>query len=346
MNQGQQHILLVRAGGLGDLIFASVVMQALQQYYHGHCTFDWVVRPRCAALFDGDRRVDRVFALQPLWRDLPWYLHRKKRQLIRYAKQKKYALVINLDPYTFFDDVMRVLPISKKIGRPFHDLHALQADLPKKHAIDLMLAHVSLLDPNMLVTGHHPVLYGIAESVLRKKFILSKKYIVFSPATSETKRGKVCMKVWSILKWQALMHISAKAFSHDIVVVGRAQDRALLKQLAPLPDTIKILAGMTNLPELIGVIQHAACFVGVDTGTMHIAAAVRTPLVALYGGTDDAVTQPYVLPDRPAHILSIYRDNAYTPLIPECPKSKALLSIQPEWVWHAISDILASAVNT
>ena len=52
------------------------------------------------------------------------------------------------------------------------------------------------------------------------------------------------------------------------------------------------LAGRTDLPQLAGVLTLCAVFVSNDSGAMHLAAAVGTPVVALFGPTDERVTAP------------------------------------------------------
>ena len=57
------------------------------------------------------------------------------------------------------------------------------------------------------------------------------------------------------------------------------------------------LAGRTSLREAIALIQQARLAVGPDTGLMHIAAAVRTPVVSLWGATRPQRTGPYGFAD-------------------------------------------------
>ena len=52
------------------------------------------------------------------------------------------------------------------------------------------------------------------------------------------------------------------------------------------------LAGKTSFPELGALIAHAALFIGVDSAPMHIAAAVKTPIVCLFGATNHIFWRP------------------------------------------------------
>src|SRR4030095_396017 len=72
----------------------------------------------------------------------------------------------------------------------------------------------------------------------------------------------------------------------DTVLLGGQEDRGLAQQAASQIDGVVNLVGHTSLREAIGIIEKAKVAIGPDTGLMHIAAAVRTPIVSLWGATD------------------------------------------------------------
>jgi ADP-heptose:LPS heptosyltransferase len=59
-----------------------------------------------------------------------------------------------------------------------------------------------------------------------------------------------------------------------------------------------VLTGQTTLPQLLGLISLADLFISNDTGPMHLANALRVPVVAIFGPTDPAVTGPFEQPAR------------------------------------------------
>ena len=86
----------------------------------------------------------------------------------------------------------------------------------------------------------------------------------------------------------------AKRMSEDYTVVffGDASGEQDIAKICQGLDVVN-LAGKTTLRELIGSIAACDLFLTNDSGPMHIAAAVKTPLVALFGSTNDVATGPY-----------------------------------------------------
>ena len=80
----------------------------------------------------------------------------------------------------------------------------------------------------------------------------------------------------------------------DVVLLGTKDDQVLAQEVVSLSSTkLTNLVGRTTLREAIGVIQRARIAVGPDTGLMHIAAALRTPVISLWGATRPQRTGPY-----------------------------------------------------
>ena len=80
----------------------------------------------------------------------------------------------------------------------------------------------------------------------------------------------------------------------EVVFLGAAADRVLAGEAEALATQRVInLTGQTSLRDAIAIIAQALVCVGPDTGLMHIAAALGTPVVSLWGATDPARAGPY-----------------------------------------------------
>lgn len=123
-------------------------------------------------------------------------------------------------------------------------------------------------------------------------------------------------KRWPAERFAELAGLLQKSRGAEIAVTGTARDREASAVIgAALPRPAALLAGETSLRELLSVMAAAAVFVTNDSGPMHMANALRIPVVALFGPTDPAVTAPF---HEPRTILK--KDTACWPcLYRRCP---------------------------
>ena len=96
------------------------------------------------------------------------------------------------------------------------------------------------------------------------------------------------VKQWEPSKFAELARRLTQAPGATIVLTGTAADRGLVdavRAALPVPSTID-LAGQVDLLTLAAVLQQLDVFVTADTGPMHLAAAVGTPVAAIFGPSD------------------------------------------------------------
>lgn len=111
-------------------------------------------------------------------------------------------------------------------------------------------------------------------------------YVVFVPgARWETKK-------WPAENYAALAE-KILAEGKAVVLAGGPEDVALGRRIRQLTPAVTDLTGQTSLRELAALIQHCAVYISGDTGPLFIAAALKKPLVALYGPTRPDRTGPY-----------------------------------------------------
>ena len=79
----------------------------------------------------------------------------------------------------------------------------------------------------------------------------------------------------------------------QVVLAGGPEDISLGSQIAGQSPGVTDLTGKTGLRELGALLQHCTAYVSVDTGPLFIAAAMKKPLIALYGPTRPDRTGPY-----------------------------------------------------
>jgi heptosyltransferase-2 len=77
-----------------------------------------------------------------------------------------------------------------------------------------------------------------------------------------------------------------------VALFGSGNDRPVTAEIAALAPGVLDLAGQTSLTDVIDLIAAARVAVSNDSGLMHVAAAVGTPIVGVYGSTSPDNTPP------------------------------------------------------
>jgi heptosyltransferase-3 len=100
-------------------------------------------------------------------------------------------------------------------------------------------------------------------------------------------------KNWPVEKFAALARWLVDELAMQLLVVqGEADEKPVARLVELLESRPATLVRGLRLPELMAVLQRCALFVGNDSGITHIAAAVETPTVALFGPASPEVWEP------------------------------------------------------
>jgi ADP-heptose:LPS heptosyltransferase len=131
-------------------------------------------------------------------------------------------------------------------------------------------------------------------------------------------------KRWRIEHFAELSDRIEAEWGIPVVFVGGPGDKPLEEQLARLKRRpLRSLIGRTSLKEAMAVVQRSAVHVCGDTGTAHIAAAFRVPVVSLYGPTSPDRTGPYGQRAR-----ALYK----RPLCTACPPNRCIRKECLQWI--------------
>lgn len=124
----------------------------------------------------------------------------------------------------------------------------------------------------------------------------------------------------------------------EVIIIGTAEDIPLGEQISSsLSPAPKNLCGQTTLATLLQLLKQASLVVANDSGPLHLANLLQTPVVALFGPTDPRVTGPY---RQPAVVLK--KDVPCWPCrYQTCPfDHRCLASITPEEVLAAAEKLI------
>lgn len=193
-------------------------------------------------------------------------------KVLAYCRENPYGLltdwVPDKEPYKLIKhQVRRDLDLVKTIGAsPSHE--------------DLSLAVNYNLWP------------GITEKLKSVGVNLDKPWLILHPGVSEIKRQ------YPIEKWIESGERLIDELDYQLLFTGTLSEKDLIDQI--IGGTGKgcfSLSGKLNLEELACLIKHSQLLLSVNTGTVHIAAAVNTPVVVLYAETNPQHT-PWNVPHK------------------------------------------------
>lgn len=157
---------------------------------------------------------------------------------------------------------------------------------------------------------------------------LRRPFVIFSPGASF---GPA--KRWPPSRFARLAVLFQERDDAAVLIIGSAGEADIASAIvSSLEKKPTVLTGQTTLPQLASLISLASHFVTNDTGPMHLANALRVPLVAIFGPTDPAVTGPF---ERPAAVLK--KDVPCWPChYRSCPYDhRCMTKIEPEEVYQA-----------
>jgi ADP-heptose:LPS heptosyltransferase len=149
-----------------------------------------------------------------------------------------------------------------------------------KDTTELLLAHIGVVkderDPRLLVDSI--ALASVQELLKREGHSPGKKLLLFNVGAGNP------LRVWGNDKFAKLIQEISARYDSTCVLIGSQQERTMADDIcrkAQLP--VINTAGILSLNELIALCSVADLLVTVDTGTMHLAAALDTPIVAIFG---------------------------------------------------------------
>ncbi len=216
-------------------------------------------------------------------------------------RRNKYDLIVNLADQWMVSALVRRIPAPIKLSQNFHHRRSKYWDNSFTHLVDMhgdnvVTNNLSILEPlgltkicNETKMSYRQQDWEAVNSKLLELGVHSS-YVVVQPTARQI------FKCWDDEKFsQVIDALSARGYQVVLTSGPSKEDIECINNIAshcqfkPITD----LAGKTSFPELGALITHAALFIGVDSAPMHIAAAVKTPIICLFGATNHIFWRPW-----------------------------------------------------
>jgi len=325
-------VLIIRCGALGDLVYATSVIDALRLQYGEHTIIDFVSTPGSGMLFKDDPRINEVFPLKH--KKIPILLSSQKKAIIKASKKEPYDILINFEFGKQFKKLVYAIKAHKKVGS-FFDLKEIPLDIV--HMVEITKFFYQDLVSKEVFAKSFPRVIGSAPSKMKEKYMLPKKYIIISPSNSHQKRNILNYRAWENSSWIELIQKLSKDI--QVVIIGNKNEDDFFNKLRPYPSNVIDLVAKTSLSDLIGIIEGATALVATDTGTAHLSSAVNTSVFALIGPTPAKQTGPYSSPFNEVHIITSNQECApcyKTAVMKACKNNICMKEISVYMVFDSI----------
>jgi lipopolysaccharide heptosyltransferase II len=305
-------VLLLRLERIGDLLMTRAAIQAVREQVPS-ARIDLVVGSWNEAIARAIPGVTRVETL-----DVPWLVRGAARpgagHLARTAwswRGRRYDLAINFEGDIRSNALLRLTGVPRRVGFGMAGGGSLLTDVvaydPRRHAAVNALRLVErafMLEPGALERGIDPrraasapplVLPERARLAAAALLGCGTKVDVTDQASGQAPwialhpGGDRTIKIWAPDRFVELARRLAARGPARFVLTGGPGDRAVAdavaSKLSPALPVVN-LAGRADLLTLAAVLERTAILVTGDTGPMHLAAAVGTPVVGIFGPSD------------------------------------------------------------
>lgn len=292
-----EKIIVRMPNWIGDLVMATPILTDLRKAYpKAHITA--MCRTPICDLLREDQHIDELFCFSKTNR---FSRRSDKKDIIEKLKRGKYDLGVLLT-HSFSSAWWFWLGgIKRRLGYQGNWRGVLLTDklsLPTQvHQQHLVETYKTLLTPlGISLSTSKPRLFlsskeaSEAQTLLKQLGISSKEALIgINPGAAY---GSA--KCWLPDRFREVTQRLLKLDNVRIIYFGDQASMPLVKQICQdLPSSVINLAGLTSLRELAALIKLCNALLTNDSGPMHIAAALGTPLVALFGSTSEIVTGPY-----------------------------------------------------
>ena len=313
--QPNARILVVKLAGIGDLLLATPALQALRDAYP-QVTIDLLVTPASAGLLDGWNVVNDILVLDK-------YLFDSPRQILKNPK-----LLSQLTPlfqelrHKNYDAVVLMHHLTLPFGRLKYE--ALTFATGAKWRVGLDNGHGWFLNAKVKDAGFgvlHEAEYNLALVELLGSAIRNRKTYV--PLSDEERRmawrlvyentsvvetaqpiiamhpgsgGFSTARRWAPERFAQLADTLYSSVGGQVLLVGGLEEAQLHQDIMGMMQStmpVRSFAGKGNIKVTTAVLELADLFIGNDAGLMHLAVAVNTPTVAIFGLSNHKAWGPY-----------------------------------------------------
>ncbi|URQ60711.1 putative lipopolysaccharide heptosyltransferase III [Pantoea alhagi] len=291
-----RNILVIKLRHHGDMLLTTPVINALHQRYP-NAAIDVLLYQETRPMLQAHPAIRKLHLIDRKWKKQGiWHQAKQELKLVNAIRDSHYDVVINLADQWRSALIARLSDAPVRIGFAFnkrdnrfwhycHNHLVSTQSFSQLHTVEQNLLALSPLD---VPTDSAPVSmyyadddWQAAQKQLHEQGV-NGPYIVIQPTSRWT------FKCWDDEKVAALINqLNQPGLQIVLTAAPDQKEMAMIAHILSLCQNPQVttIAGQLSLTQLAALIDHARLFIGVDSAPMHMAAALQTPCVALFGPT-------------------------------------------------------------
>jgi heptosyltransferase-1 len=291
----EPRFLVVRLGSLGDIVHTFPAVAALRESYP-NAEIIWLTHPRWKELVECSELATDIWETETR-------SYSSLREIIGRISKKHFTTAIDYQGLWKSAALPFIGGVSRRIGFSSQTIREFGVPILYSDRVRSTLTHIA--DQNGELSQRAGARNGVAPVALavpsiQEVFVLQllrgfaiERYVVLSPA------GGWRSKCWPPDRYGALCQKIRGTLGMRCVLNYGPSEEELVSAVKSASGEADPIAYNGSLGQLMALLRNAACFVGGDTGPLHLAIALRTPAVAIFGPTDPARNGPYRMGGRP-----------------------------------------------
>jgi len=280
-----RRILIVRTDRIGDVLLSTPVIKALRDNYP-HAYIAMMVSPYGKNIVEDNPYLDEVIIYDKDGKHKSW---RRSIKFAQNLKKKRFDLAVVLHPtnrvhlVTFFAGIRRRIGYDRKLGFLLTDRIEHTKQLGQKHELEYALDLVRCLgiEPKdkTLFMPLKPESEAWVEKLFKQEGIeKTDRLLAIHPGAS-------CpSKIWPNKRFADVASRLIEKYGFRVLVIAGPKDLALAESVIKhMHHPVINLAGRISVSQLASVLKRCNLFISNDSGPVHIAASVGTPVISIFG---------------------------------------------------------------
>lgn len=304
--------LVIKLRHHGDVLLTSPTFTVLKNHVP-HAQLDALVYADTAEMLTGHPAITNVYTVDRAWKRRGLVSRmREEWRLLRTLRSRRYDLIVHLTESARGALLAVALGPRAAVARDYGPkrkwlwraafTHRYRIPAKPRHTVEIHLDALRRVGIYPLANERTLTLIPGAEAEASVRALLETNTLEPRSFIHIHPTSRWLFKCWEPEKYAALINalqdggecvvLTAAPSEQELQFVGRITTR--------LRKPVVNLAGRLNLKQLAALTAQAKCFIGVDSVPMHIAAAMQTPTVALFGPSGDLEWGPWQVK---AHIV-------------------------------------------